>query len=145
MKTFWVKCIGVAIAAFVLFTYQTQTHTLNVVRAALADKAETVEQSQGGAENGGTAAGYKDGTYKGTGIGYAGDLTVEVTVEGGKITNIEIIETSDDKEYLSKAEALTDDIIAKQQAEGIDTVTGATYSSKGILEATEKALEESTK
>lgn len=46
---------------------------------------------------------YKDGTYYGTGTGFAGNLKVEVVITGGKISNIQIVETNDGSEYIQKA------------------------------------------
>ena len=146
MRFFWVKLAGVVTAALILFTYQTQAHTLSVVRQALDEKEQQISEMEKGQKEGvGTQEGssqsgtYKDGTYTGTAPGYAGDLTVEVKVSGGKITSIDITDTSDDKAYLDLASGLIDDIIEKQTTD-VDTVSGATYSSNGIIEATKKAL-----
>ena len=147
MKFFWVKLAGVVAAVLILFTYQTQAHTLSMVRQALDEKEQQISEMQNGqGEDAGTqdsasseAGTYKDGTYKGTAPGYSGDLTVEVTVEGGRIKAIDITDTTDDKAYLDLASGLIDDIIDKQTTD-VDTVSGATYSSNGIIEATKKAL-----
>lgn len=147
MRFFWVKLAGVVTATLILFTYQTQAHTLSVVRQALDEKEQQIsemekgqEEDSGAKDSAASESGtYKDGTYTGTAPGYAGDLTVEVKVSGGKITSIDITDTSDDKAYLDLASGLIDDIIEKQTTD-VDTVSGATYSSNGIIEATKKAL-----
>lgn len=82
---------------------------------------------------------YKDGTYYGTGVGFNGNLTVKVTIKNGKITNIDIVKTSDGDEYISKAKGLLKSIYAKQNT-NVDTVSGATYSSNGLIEAVSNAL-----
>lgn len=82
---------------------------------------------------------YKDGIYYGTGIGFNGNLTVKVTIMNGKITNIEIVKTGDGDEYIAKAKGLLKSIYAKQNT-NVDTVSGATYSSNGIIEAVSNAL-----
>lgn len=82
---------------------------------------------------------YKDGTYYGTGVGFNGNLTVKVTIKNGKITNIEIVKTGDGDEYISKAKGLLKSIYAKQNT-NVDTVSGATYSSNGLIEAVSNAL-----
>ena len=82
---------------------------------------------------------YKDGTYYGTGVGFNGNLTVKVTIKNGKITNIEIVKTGDGDEYIAKAKGLLKSIYAKQNT-NVDTVSGATYSSNGIIEAVSNAL-----
>ena len=85
-------------------------------------------------------AAYKDGTYEGSATGYSGQMTVSVTVSGGKITEINIVDTGDDEEYLIDAKDVIPQIIEKQSTE-VDAVSGATHSSKGIINAVAKALE----
>lgn len=82
---------------------------------------------------------YRDGTYTGTGTGFHGEITVEVVVKNGAISDITILESSDDAEYLAVAFALLDQIIAQQRTD-VDTVSGATYSSVGLIEAVCDAL-----
>lgn len=84
-------------------------------------------------------AAYKDGTYTGTGTGFAGDITVKVKIAKGKIKKIQITKTSDDDGYIKKAETLLDKIV-KKQSTNVDAVSGATYSSNGIIEAVRDAL-----
>ena len=87
------------------------------------------------------AAAYKDGTYYGTGTGFGGTLKVKVDISGGKITAISIVETKDGSEYIKKASALLDKIIAGQTT-NVDTVSGATYSSSGLIQAVRAALKQ---
>ena len=84
---------------------------------------------------------YKDGTYTGSGIGFKGRTTkVSVTIADGKITKIETLSYGDDRPYFEKAESsVTQNIISKQST-SVDTVSGATYSSKGIISAVKDAL-----
>jgi uncharacterized protein with FMN-binding domain len=81
----------------------------------------------------------EDGVYTGAGKGYYGDTVVDVTVEGGKITAVEVVSTADDRPYLESAEDVIGDVIVTQDVE-VDTVSGATVSSNGILEAVADAL-----
>lgn len=85
------------------------------------------------------ASAYADGTYYGTGTGFSGALTVEVVISGGKISSIQIIDTSDGDSYIQSASGLISNIIATQST-NVDTVSGATYSSVGIIEAVRNAL-----
>lgn len=85
-------------------------------------------------------AAYKDGTYYGTGTGFAGNLKVEVVISGGKISSIQIVETNDGSEYIQKASGVINQILGAQSTNGIDTVSGATYSSNGIIKAVRNAL-----
>ena len=87
------------------------------------------------------AVAYKDGTYTAQAEGFDGPVKVTVTIKNGKITSITNTNT-DTKEYFSKAWAkIRPSILKKQAVYGVDTVSGATFSSNGILEATQKALE----
>jgi len=81
-----------------------------------------------------------DGTYKGTGEGFRGETTVEVTVSKGSITDIQIISTKDDNKYISKASSQVLSNIISAQSVDVDTVSGATYSSNGIMGAVANAL-----
>ena len=83
---------------------------------------------------------YKDGTYYGTGTGFAGNLKVEVVISGGKISNIQIVETNDGSKYIQKASGVINRILGAQSTNGIDTVSGATFSSHGIIKAVRNAL-----
>lgn len=84
---------------------------------------------------------YTDGTYAGTGTGFRGETKVSVEVENGYITDITVVSYQDDQEYFSRAEnSVLSDIINSQSTD-VDTVSGATFSSNGIIEAVKNALE----
>lgn len=85
------------------------------------------------------AAAYKDGTYTGTATGFVGPITVKVTVSGGKISDIQITSSSDNEPYLSNAKGVIRKII-NGQTTNVDVVSGATYSSNGIIGAVRNAL-----
>lgn len=84
----------------------------------------------------------KDGVYEGSGKGNNGDISVEVKVEGGTITSIVLKEHSETAGIYETAEKrVVSDIIRTQSAE-VDAVSGATNTSKGIMEAVANALAE---
>ncbi len=87
---------------------------------------------------------YNDGTFIGSAGAYRGNIDVAVTIKFGKITTIVITKTQDDQEYLADAKAVIPAMIRKQSP-NVDTVSGATYSSKGIINATKKALNKARK
>ncbi len=88
---------------------------------------------------------YNDGVYEGTAQGFGGDITVVVTIEKDMITNISVTKADgEDGAYLDMAKEIIDKIIAGQSTDP-DTVCGATFSSLGIRNATEKALEKAEK
>jgi len=78
---------------------------------------------------------YKDGTYTGTAQGYSGTVTLTAKIKKGIIKSLDVKHT-DTPQFFQKAwEVLENSIIQNQSADGVDTVSGATYSSKGILNA----------
>ncbi len=85
------------------------------------------------------ASAYKDGTYYGTGKGFAGTMKVKVDISGGKIASISIVSTKDGDSYVKNASSLLDTIVEKQST-NVDTVSGATFSSRGIIAAVRSAL-----
>lgn len=79
--------------------------------------------------------------YKESALGYNDNISVSVTIKNGVIAEIIILESSDDKPYFDWAkEEIPSKIISAQSTE-IDTVSGATFSSKGIIKAVNSALE----
>ena len=81
----------------------------------------------------------EDGVYKGTGTGYAGDITVSVLIKDKQIVSIDILSCSDDAAFFTRAKAVIDKIIEGQMLD-VDTVSGATFSSRGIISAVKNAL-----
>lgn len=82
----------------------------------------------------------KNGTFSGSARGYGGTINVKVTVYGGKIKGITIVSHSGETPaFFDKAKAVVAKILAAQSV-NVDTVSGATYSSNGILNAVADAL-----
>lgn len=87
---------------------------------------------------------YIDGTYYGEGMGNNGKIGVNVTIQSGMISAIEIVKFPDDADYFDvekDGSKMTQQMIAIQNAE-VDTVSGATYSSEGLIDAVSAALKE---
>ena len=131
MRYFWTKVIGIAAIAVIIFGYQVNARSLSIARSTLADREQALKEQNF----------HKDGEYFGTAEGYQGPLSVRVLVEGGRISEIEIVETKDDPAYVVTTQTMIDEIIKQQTTDGVDTVSGATYSSTGILNAVKSALE----
>lgn len=112
----------------------------------VTDKVESEAEVESSSVTGEVQSGtgnYEDGTYEGTGTGYSGDVKVKVTVKDHQIVSVEIISNKDDAAFFNRAKALTDTIVKAQTWE-VDSVSGATYSSRGIREAVKNALTGST-
>lgn len=83
---------------------------------------------------------YKDGTYTGSAQGFGGAITVQVTLVNDEITDIQVTGApGEDSAYLSQAEGVISSIISAQSTD-VDTVSGATFSSTGIINAVVDAL-----
>ncbi len=83
-----------------------------------------------------------DGTYVSSAASKNGDLTVEMVVEGGVISSLQVLSHSDDVEYAQKAIDELLPIIVENQSLGVDVISGATLTSRGILAATANAIRE---
>ena len=125
---------GVVTVGIITGTYYTATFAVNTT----SDSSTTTSQtSKFEVEN----KLYNDGTYQGVGTGYRGLTTVSVTVKNDKITDISTVSTNDDDKFYNTAySSVTKNIISSQSTD-VDAVSGATYSSKGIMEAVANALE----
>ena len=119
-------------------------------KLALVAEAEAKEpvkrKAAGGADDGGNGAdpaaegAFTDGVFTGSSNGYGGEITVQVTVKNGQITDISILSAPGETDpYYSLARSLLDTVKQRQTWE-VDTVSGATYSSRGILGAIRNAL-----
>ena len=82
---------------------------------------------------------YLDGIYTAEAMGFEGKITVQVTVAEDKITDITLLSAEDEEEYLSRAKRVIPAILEGQNP-NVDAVSGATYSSTGILNAVKLAL-----
>lgn len=82
---------------------------------------------------------YLDGIYTAEAMGFEGEITVQVTVAEDKITDIILLSAEDEEEYLSQAKQVIPAIL-EGQSPNVDAVSGATYSSTGILNAVKLAL-----
>lgn len=83
---------------------------------------------------------YKDGTYTGSAQGFGGAITVQVTLANDEITDIQVTSApGEDSAYLSQGEGVISSIISAQSTD-VDTVSGATFSSTGIINAVVDAL-----
>lgn len=104
--------------------------------AAKEDAEETdTEEESDASENV-----YKDGIYTGSAQGFGGAITVQVTLANDEITDIQVTSApGEDSAYLSQGEGVISSIISAQSTD-VDTISGATFSSTGIINAVVDAL-----
>lgn len=82
----------------------------------------------------------KDGTYKGSANGYGGKVTVNVTVSKKTMTAIDVVSAPGETDsFFQRAKGVIDEMLTAQNTD-VDVVSGATYSSNGIIGAVKNAL-----
>ena len=139
MQKFWIRVCSLIAVVAIIFAYN------NTLSARAKDeeiaKLNAELKSADSSDNESSGANkYKDGTYEGEADGFGGTISVEVKVEKHKISEINIVSAEkEDGAYLAMAEDIIPTIIDAQSAD-VDTVSGATFSSTGIKNATEEAL-----
>ena len=103
----------------------------------------TTSNDTNNSSNSSTNAQYKDGTYTGSATGFKkGTTKLSVTITNGKIASIETISNGDTPQYYKKAESTMFTNIISAQTTSVDVVSGATFTSKGIINAVKSALEQ---
>ena len=135
-KNFLLRAVNLLLILGVLWQYQ----QVALIRAAAVSQRKqeiaeveaynaSVLQAQSAAQA--EQSGYRDGIYEGSAYGFGDVIRVSVTIQNGKMTDIAVLDASgEDKPYYKQALPLLDEMLAVQSA-GVDTVSGATYSSKG--------------
>lgn len=83
----------------------------------------------------------RDGTYTGVAEGYGPELTVSVTVADNVITTVQVVSHNENNvKYYGKAIDAVPAAIIAAQTPVVDTISGATYTSNGIMQAVINAL-----
>lgn len=171
MKQLLVRSLNLAVIAAVLLGYNTvldrrekedqiaqlsaELETTKLQKESLEAAAKTSQNAAASEEAASdasaadtddtTASPYLDGTYEGEAEGFGGMITVQVTVKNGQMTDLSILSADgEDSAYLSNAKDIIPKILEAQSAD-VDTISGATFSSTGIKNATAEALEKAEK
>ena len=171
MKQLLVRSLNLAVIAAVLLGYNTvldrrekedqiaqlsaELETTKLQKESLEAAAKTTQNAAASEEAASdasaadtddtTASPYLDGTYEGEAEGFGGMITVQVTVENGQMTDLSILSADgEDSAYLSNAKDIIPKILEAQSAD-VDTISGSTFSSTGIKNATAEALEKAEK
>ena len=117
------------------------TVTSDAVKKAMAaaiEKAKSGDTSTGSDD----ALAFTAGTYTGTGVGYNGPTTVEVTFDDSKITDIKILDTKETGHVGDTAFEVLIPQMIEANGTGVDAVSGATFSSKALKTAVNDAAEQ---
>lgn len=126
---------AVAVVALTGMYFEGNIAANNATERRIAAVANSLSTKQGA-----YAGSYTDGTYSGSAEGYHGTTAVTVTVESGYIVDVRVVETGDDAMFFRQAKAQVIPAIIAAQSVEVDTVSGATYSSFGIIDAVASAL-----
>lgn len=144
MREFWVRLVSMLAIVGVLLGYNSVLDVRAKEDEIARLSAQVAGNGQSDSGNGGSTN-YKDGTYTGEADGFGGTIQVEVKIEKSKIAEINVISAEkEDGAYLSMAKDMIPKILDAQSAD-IDTISGATFSSTGIKNASEQALEKAVK
>lgn len=143
-QNFLLRAANLLLILAVLWQYQ----QVAVVRAAAAaerqqeiDAVEAYNASILQAEQEAEAEpDLRDGTYEGSAFGFGDLITVSVTIQGGRMTDISVLDASgEDRPYYNQSLPLLDQMLSSQSTE-VDTVSGATLTSEGLIGAVADAL-----
>lgn len=118
-----------------------ETEDISQIKEALA-KESTAETTKKNTTKKGKkgAIDVKDGTYKGSANGYGGKVTVNVTVSKKTMTAIDVVSAPGETDsFFQRAKGVIDEMLTAQSTD-VDVVSGATYSSNGIIGAVKNAL-----
>lgn len=121
-----------------------ETEDISQIKEALAkeSRAATAETTKKNTTKKGKkgAIDVKDGTYKGSANGYGGKVTVNVTVSKKTMTAIDIVSAPGETDsFFNRAKGVIGEMLTAQSTD-VDVVSGATYSSNGIIGAVKNAL-----
>lgn len=153
-KTFYIKVINILWIAIFLVVYQgiTVTRDKEFQITQLEHELEIAKETIEGVRSSGfviekaesdmeSESRYQDGVYTGKANGFGGTVKVEVVIELGKINKISILDASkEDPAYVTMAQEVIEDMLSSQTVE-VDAVSGATFTSNGIINAVANALE----
>lgn len=147
--TFILKAVSLAAILFALSYYQ----RVALVRAAEVEEREA-QIAEVEAYNAQILAEekaredafiYNDGTYEGTGTGYGGDVIVSVTIKDDVIEDIQLVSAAgEDQAYLMMVQNMLGDMVEVQSAD-VDVITGATFTSHGLIDAVKDAIGKAVK
>lgn len=130
----WARVANLVLAVAVLAAFSTWASQAQASDAAVQEQITAAERAT---QRGPYGA---DGVFTGSAQGFGGLVEMQATIQDGYITAVEILDAShEDEAWLNMAVVLVDRIV-QEQTTNLDVVSGATYSSAGILNGTAEAL-----
>ena len=146
-KNFFLRAVNLLLILGILWQYQ----QVALVRAAAVSQRKqeiaeveaynaSVLQAQSAAQAEQSQSGYRDGTYEGSAFGFGDVIRVSVTIQNGKMTDISVLKADgEDKPYYRQAVSVLNEMLEAQSTE-VDTVSGATLTANGLIDAVADAL-----
>lgn len=134
-----VLCTAIACGSVHMTGRADNTAAQNENEAGKTEESESMPLSESSVPEQATV--YKDGVYTGSAMGNSGQITVEIEMKDDKIQYVQIVSQKEDEPYWTWATEVIDDILEAGSFQ-VDTVSGATYSSGGIIDAVKKAMEQ---
>lgn len=113
---------------------------LALVVALLAGCGANSTPGSSSAPQSGSQPAAGSGSYTVTKTGYGGDVTVTVTIEGDKVTGLELGENKESLVVIERAFPLLQERILAAGTADVDSVTGATFSSYAVKSAVADAM-----
>ena len=146
---FMLRTLNLLLILVVLWQYQ----RVALLRADAAaqrqkeiDEVNAYNASVLQAEEENAEGGFRDGTYEGSALGFGDTITVAVTIREGRLSDISVLDASgEDKPYYQQALRVLDEMLSAQSTEVVDTVSGATLTAEGLINAVADALGKAAK
>ena len=88
----------------------------------------------------GKAENIADGTWTGKAPGFKDEIEVSITTKDGKIVSADVLKINDSDFAVNDTKSVLAEIVKKGSVSNVDVVSGATYTSKGIIAAVNAAL-----
>lgn len=144
MKVNSVKWINLIIISAFLFIYEETANNYGDISKSF-DANNDKNYAYENEDTSGSMDTWQDGTYEGEAEGFGGIIRVSVDILNGRISEVSIMSSDGETpEYMNNARRLLQEICEKQTTH-IDVVSGATFSSNGILNAVKNALDNALK
>ena len=147
-KTVIIKCINLLLVIGILSGYQIYALQREKVAEQYQKKQEQAQKAWKEQKQKEVSQNvYSDGTYQGTGRGFGGDIVVEITIKNDVVTAAKIVSAAKETpDYLKSASAILEQVVRKEAPDAQwDTVSGATLSSNGIIDALKEAVSKAAK
>ncbi len=127
----WKTYVNFLLVILMLFTFTACDNSKEVAK----EEVKGNEQEQ-------QSTGLKSGTYEGEGSGFGGIMNVKVSINDGKIEDVEIVKSYETAGVGQAALEIIADRIVEGQSTNVDVVSGATISSRALMSTVRKTLDE---